>query len=816
MFHATIRLCLSFFVITQIILTPASGQSAITDANWESMGGMPGVDGKVYAMTSDEKGTFYAAGYFRTAGGVFVNNIAKWDGSSWSALGSGTNSNINDITLDKSGNLYVVGNFDTAGGIPANHIAKWDGTAWSSPGSGLAWGGSKTASTVTAVITDATGNVYTAGDFDSAGGVAAKNIAKWDGTTWSSLGSGVNDVESASIVRSLAVDGAGNIYAGGEFDSIGGIAVNHIAKWNGTSWSSLGSGMDSAVLAVTVDDSGNLYAGGSFSTVNGIQMHHIAKWDGTAWSALGDDVDYIEKYNCGLSVDNAGNVYMSGSLTLPGGPNYLLKWNGETWSAFGDGLKTVISLYIDASGSVFAGGYDMISKWDGSAWSPFGCYGTNSWISALAVDSCSNLYAGGNFSVIGTAATGIARWDGSKWCALENQAENGETFLFSSNLALGGCGIVYAIGYISGCKSIAKWNGSNWYNIESTISYYTTTLAVDRAGNLYAGGKFDSINSKPVNSIAVWDGTEWHALGNGLRSSSQDIWVTALAFDKAGNLYAAGLFDTAGDVAANNIARWDGNSWSALGSGIKYLYDIPVNALAFDSKGNLYAGGYFDTAGGVAAKNIAKWDGNAWSALGSGIDHVVDLDGQTGVFALTVDKQDNLYAGGGFDTIGEIPANFIARWDGTTWSALGSGVFGGNLVGMNQSCVFALAIDNNNNLYAGGEFLSAGQKISPYIAKCNLNSVACRQPRIVSKHPSSSLAYDSRTRAIRFNASSAAIVSYRIYTLSGRELIHNAVTLPAGANSFRIKTTGLCSGVYSCLVSAGRESIRFPMMVDGR
>jgi trimeric autotransporter adhesin len=84
-------------------------------------------------------------------------------------------------------------------------------------------------------------DVYAAGDFSTAGGVLAHRIAKWDGTTWSGLGSGIN-----GIVYALAVSGS-DVYAGGYFTTAGGIPANHIAKWDGTSWSALGSGMNSPV-----------------------------------------------------------------------------------------------------------------------------------------------------------------------------------------------------------------------------------------------------------------------------------------------------------------------------------------------------------------------------------------------------------------------------------------------------------------------------------------------------------------------------------------------------------------------------------------
>ena len=88
------------------------------------------------------------------------------------------------------------------------------------------------------------------------------------------------------------------------------------------------------------------------------------------------------------------------------------------------------------------------------------------------------------------------------------------------------------------------------------------------------------------------------------------------------NLYAGGWFTKAGGVPANRIAKWDGSAWSALGSGMATATTLGSLALAVSGT-DLYAGGYFTTAGGVPANGIAKWDGSAWSALGSGMDNYV-------------------------------------------------------------------------------------------------------------------------------------------------------------------------------------------------
>src|SRR5579864_5730400 len=113
------------------------------------------------------------------------------------------------------------------------------------------------------------------------------------------------------------------------------------------------------------------------------------------------------------------------------------------------------------------------------------------------------------------------------------------------------------------------------------------------------------------------------------------------------------------------------------------------------SGGTLYAGGVFTTAGGSAANYIAQWNGSSWSALGSGMS-VGDYP--YGVFALAVSGS-TLYAGGGFTNAGGSAGNYIARWNGGSWWALGSGMSGG--------VVGALAV-SGNTLYAGGYFTNAG------------------------------------------------------------------------------------------------------------
>ncbi|MGA2555545.1 MAG: hypothetical protein ABSG04_04650, partial [Verrucomicrobiota bacterium] len=192
----------------------------------------------------------------------------------------------------------------------------------------------------------------------------------------------------------------------------------------------------------------------------------------------------------------------------------------------------------------------------------------------------------------------------------------------------------------------------------------------------------------PVRAQTFSD-ADWVSLSSGMNNR-----VDALAVSGS-SLYAGGYFSAAGPVAANLIAKWDGSVWSALGLGISGggQFGPVVDALAVSGT-NLYAGGYFTTAGGVPVANVAKWNGSAWSALGSGI---VRSGYNSTVYALAVSGT-NLYAGGWFTMAGGVPANYIAKWDGSVWLALGSGM---------DNEVDALAV-SGTNLYAGGQFMTAG------------------------------------------------------------------------------------------------------------
>ena len=186
-----------------------------------------------------------------------------------------------------------------------------------------------------AVFDDGSGPaLFVGGRFTSAGGVPANCIAKWDGTSWSSLGSGTNfDVRALEVFD----DGSGpKLYVGGAFSIAGGVNIGYgIARWNGSTWSTVGGGVSDAVSALVVHDDGTgpaLYAGGNFLNAGGVSVNKLARWNGQAWSAVGFPTSFLSVYSLASFDDGTGPALYAG------GTSFLWKWNGGSWSPFGGGL----------------------------------------------------------------------------------------------------------------------------------------------------------------------------------------------------------------------------------------------------------------------------------------------------------------------------------------------------------------------------------------------------------------------------------------------------------------------------------------------
>jgi hypothetical protein len=351
---------------------------------------------------------------------MVIGTLTSYASANWTPLGAGVDSSVFAVTADGNGGVFAGGQFTTAGGQSARGIAHWNGTTWSALGSGVA----SPSPSVDSIEVNGS-DVYVGGSFDNAGGVINTNgIARWNGSTWSALGTGIDS--PGGSVFALARSGS-ILYAGGNFTGIGGVTTQNIAQWNGSAWSALGTGANLTVRAAAVAPNGDLYIGGEFTDVGGVLVSSLARWNGTSWSDVGGGVSFgvsgPSPNVFSIAFDAAGNLYAGGSFDQAGtGPglisaNFIAKWDGTSWSALGNGVDgTVTDLVFDSSGRLYAAYYGNtsstgdIDRWDGATWTTLPS-GADSSINQLAFATPTTLIAGGGFGEIGgQAASRIASY----------------------------------------------------------------------------------------------------------------------------------------------------------------------------------------------------------------------------------------------------------------------------------------------------------------------------------------------------------------------------------------------------------------------
>jgi uncharacterized repeat protein (TIGR01451 family) len=628
--------------------TEAGGESANYIARWDGLewsplgSGAAGTVPTIYGLAVHD-GALIAVGSFTGMGDVAAHGVASWDGSAWSALGTGIDSGTVFAVAEFGGDLVVGGNFLVIDGITARGVARWDGSSWSTLGSGVSGGTSFPAVQALALYD---GQLVAGGIFAQAGGVAASNIARWDGSTWTALDTGTSDEVYALHPFN------GGLLAAGEFDQAGALAVNHIANWDGSAWSALsgagGVGVDDQVRALA-DFQGEVVAAGVFTSAAGVPVNHVARWDGTDWGPLSSDPDLgLDNQSYALatyqdSIVAAGTFTHAGSLTV----NSVARWDGLAWNAL-----------TGPSGTGISGGFKIINS---------------------MVPWNDDLVVGGSFSTAGGyPAANIARWDGTDWAPLNGVGGASlsdrvwAVTVFQGQLVAAG-NFTKADGIT--VNRIARYDGSNWIPLTgaSGTGVDGTVYALSEYdGDLIVAGNFSHAGGLAANHVARWDGSEWSALagssGDGVNQRVQALAV----YD--GALVVGGAFTQAGGLPANWIARWDGSEWSAFGTDLSGGCCAPyVRALSVYND-DLFVGGIFEDAGGEPVNYVARWDGSAWSGLsgpaGTGVSGSAAGTAGSVVWAFQPFDADGagpvpekLFVGGNFSTTGG-----VANW--------GVGVYG--------------------------------------------------------------------------------------------------------------------------------------------
>ncbi len=527
---------------------------------------------------------------------------------------------------------------------------------------------------------------------------STQRVMTWDGSTWEPLGSGPGDGTSGSV--DAVVEWNGQLIAGGSFSGPGGI--NSIARWDGTAWLPLASGFPMRVVALA-NWNGLLVAAG-YTASGSVTTPTLKTWNGIAWTSLPTPPSLGEPMAM-LSFE--GELIVAGSNSSSSSQGALVRWNGTTWAAPIAAQSPVLSLAVrfslavGGSDTLFASGaftsiggasIAKVAKTNGGpsfTWSAVGSGLTNTVYHLQVRNSGLTDYV--LVGLQGNVSTPVIRYLSSNgtWSPMGTSMMN-QLVHYS--------GTYHGVSTWAGEPRCQRYDGTNWVSVVGP-GITGEVHAVTRSGDdVVIGGTFATISGVTVNGIAKWDGSTFTPLGTGMVGSSIDALVTL----DNGDIVAGGNFVAAGGVACNHVARWNGSTWSAMGNG----FDAPVYALCKMPNGDVVAGGAFTQEVGapLLSSHVSRWNGTSWSPMHFGMNN--------DVLALAVRGDGTLIAGGRFtQTMSTMfSLYYVARWTGTQWAGLGAGMNG---------AVHGLAVRPNDEIVAVGEFTQASLQNVDRIARWN-------------------------------------------------------------------------------------------------
>ncbi|TVQ40358.1 MAG: hypothetical protein EA370_03680 [Wenzhouxiangella sp.] len=584
-------------------------------------------------------GDLHAAGFLRSAGGQDVGFVARHDGSDWHPLGPAQGNGVNGpvwALLATEERLYVAGDFSQAGAISAPYLAAWDGKQWSSVVSSISTVG---VFPPVRALAEFHGDLYVGGAFSEINGVATNNLARFDGSQWHPLEADVSDGVNSQVNTMLAFDD--HLIVAGRFSQAGDEPANRIAAWDGQAWGGPAVGanaFDGEVLSLAILDE-RLAAAGEFT--DQLAFFNPAGGWKPPLDLFGSRIprsatDFIVSY------DN--RLFLSGTPpgVLPAGES-VVDWYHPRgfWAVAGERFET---RFVDTLSNM-----------------PRGFFAYRDTL----------LIGGGRMWAENQPGSVIfSSWDGQTWRGSDFMSDD-ETF------TAGGpfyefLGELYMVGNFTSVNgqifnSIARFDGEEWHPLpgEAGVGLLITAdlpgnvvAMTEYQGDLIIGGRFNQAGGQPAAGLARWDGETLRPFSTDLTTKPGGTVMSLAVVD--GILYAAGNIGWSAQDQVN-LARFDGQTWLPGPDSTEPRPNTTVRQLV-PFNGEVILAGLFTTIGGEPFPSIARFDGQQYQSLNRLVNPPGGLNALTG----WLDDGDRVLLAGTFALDDGTHEPMVIAWDGQT------------------------------------------------------------------------------------------------------------------------------------------------------
>ncbi len=379
--------------------------------------------------------------------------------------------------------------------------------------------------------------------------------------------------------------------------------------------------------------------GGDFNAIGPNALRHFACYsEGGGWQQINGPGNGPNLPVETLASDS-NFIYVGGSFTqvdgaeaMPTSANRIVRTSGLAWEPlFSDNAETsngvngTVTAILPTATAVYAAVGRSVRRWNPGA--------NDKWmdLGSAAPGSTPIRDIELNSTLVAASASLATTWGGQPAGAVSEYSPGSMEWsaVGSSSgintrtgaLAVAG-GFFHATGNFTSidpsARGIARYNSSfEWEAVpgdEDLGSFVDFRDLFPLGGDICATQQgFDNTQSFFSRGLSCNDGSRWRGLAQGTNGDVRDI----LRYN--GAIIAAGEFTAAGSALTNFIAAYRNGAWERLGDGLAFSGfggDVKVMAVF---RGDLYAMGLFNEADGESAPGLARWDGTSWHAVGEGV-----------------------------------------------------------------------------------------------------------------------------------------------------------------------------------------------------
>ncbi len=655
-------------LMASTLLSAVAQQPALLgpiDGSWDtSLGNSFHKVGAINSLTLDADNNLYVAGNFNYINQTEVNGLARWNGTNWNGYGlqpTDTGKIRKVLSFDNS--LFAIGSFSVLQQA-RNNIARWDGKNFQAIGNGLT--GHLTPypiETYAATLASFGDSLFVGGDFTHFDGRPAYGIGQWNGDVVSQT------VDFEWMVNSFGSNGT-ELIAGGSFTAVGNVS-SRLARFVNNQWQPFDVGIANTYFTV-YDTQNTIYLAGYKELTNNYQLY---RWNGTTAITLGNSLTHSIDNVVGIGSDlyiqsnqqllklnnnqwqapslpftinsltaltaNASTLYLGGNFQLNGNPSQIIAWNGTQTQSLatlfaiddqsfvsGDAGRPIITNQKQQTGPDAS-----VRRWNGTSWQTLATTSTYTFGGMKmhrVNDQLFSFFYEPQAFIQGQPASKVWRLDGATLTPIAVDLPSMSGWYQSGSQMFTHLAQPQATLPMTG---IYEFDGTNLHHRLQPNSFPQPDQLLFFDNNFYAINVMADVDWDYLE-IRRWNGQTWQTIKfmEVPKAGYQFLlWNQRLLMAGTnGKLYE---ISSAGNV--NQIASANGGIYALVGR----------------DDGSIYLGGDFSTIDGVATGPIASFEGTDFRGLSSQPNGIVT--------ALSVDRN-YLYVGGNFTKVGSTPSLGVA------------------------------------------------------------------------------------------------------------------------------------------------------------